>query len=327
MESITELSVAMDVLAFLREAYEEKSFIHALVSSINLFFYSIRLITNKAKYSAGSNECIVDKTRRNWCPHCRLQKCFAVGMNVLAVQDERGPRHLKLKSKIKTLISMDSYSILNTNEMKILKFHSEQKYKNDNQQEILIQVLMTCLNQAQQNEYFYSISKTQRNFILKHVWSELFLLKISYWPIDITNAIERCGFKHLMDLIKELRGLNPDLMELSLLEKIILSRPEYAVDNKEHLNLKFNLENALIRLASYISSVPQTSEASFFLNLGKNNKKLYEIEKLMEGGVCLDVSNVARFGKLLLALKNLSFGSYQGPLHNLFAEIIDINFK
>lgn len=229
-------------------------------------------------------------------------------MNVLAVQDERGPRHLKLKSNFKNLT-------MNHN-----RFNLSKIYNDENQQEILIQVLMTCLNQAQQIEYFYSISKTQRNYILKHVWSELFLLKISYWPIDVTNAIERCGCKHLMDLIKDLRGLNPDLMELSLPEKIILSRPEYAVDNKEHLNLKYNLENALVRLASYISSISQTNEALCLTNSEKKLEKLYKIEK----GVSLDV---ARFGKLLLALKNLSFASYQAPLHNLFGDIVDINFK
>jgi len=29
----------------------------------------------------GNRDCAIDQARRNWCPYCRLQKCFLVGMN------------------------------------------------------------------------------------------------------------------------------------------------------------------------------------------------------------------------------------------------------
>jgi nuclear receptor, other families, insect len=222
--------------------------------------------------------------RRNWCPHCRLKKCFVVGMNAESVQEERGPRR-KVKKQHKS--------------------PSKECRSNAVQQDILMRILVTCMQEAHNHECFRSVSRVQRKVILQHVWSELFVLKVSHWPIDITSALESyCGSstdnKHeLMDIINATKVLNADLMELSLLESLILSRPEYALDARERSHLHSNLHHALSQLALYISSMIQQHGA------GNGSHVLM------------------RYGKLLLALRHLSIRHHlcESSLNNLFRDI------
>lgn len=59
-----------------------------------------RSIRRNRQYVCKAKEegtCVIDKTHRNQCRACRLQKCQDVGMNKDAVQHERGPRNSTLR--------------------------------------------------------------------------------------------------------------------------------------------------------------------------------------------------------------------------------------
>ncbi|XP_066276455.1 nuclear receptor subfamily 2 group E member 1-like [Branchiostoma lanceolatum] len=64
------------------------------------FKRSIRHNRNYSCKSPNSAPCPVDKSRRNQCRACRLQRCFQVNMNKDAVQHERGPRNSTIRKQL-----------------------------------------------------------------------------------------------------------------------------------------------------------------------------------------------------------------------------------
>uniref|UniRef100_A0A1I8MX71 Uncharacterized protein n=1 Tax=Musca domestica TaxID=7370 RepID=A0A1I8MX71_MUSDO len=232
---------------------------------------------------AGKGNCIIDKARRNWCPFCRFQQCLKVGMNVQAVQEERGPRHQNVYcyAMSSPLTPPCSGGLKNST-------LSPQSNENAFNFQMLAQILVTCLRQAKSNEQFRTLSRCQQDAILHLVWSECFVLRASHWTLDISAVFEACGDVALQRIINEAKQINADVMELNFLETLILCRKEYALNSEYASLLESFSNNALLALARYTAQQ----------------------------------SNWLRFGSLLLALRQLSLRRYECTLTGLFRSIV-----
>ncbi|KAL1397889.1 hypothetical protein pipiens_009395 [Culex pipiens pipiens] len=301
-----------------------------------------RSIRKRALYTciSGQGGCSVDKARRNWCPYCRLQKCFLVGMNAAAVQDERGPR----KNRNQRLQNAGGGRMFLRKPIGVKLVATGVRAKDNLPSQILAQVLVACIRQARVNENFAHFGREQQNQILRHVWAECFILRVANWSIDITSIVERCADEQLRAIVRWTKALQVDLIEISLLETMILCRKEFALSAKESQQLESTSETALIALGHY--SVQQMSSTAATGGGGPAGF-LYQQQPLAppplppsagpgadtraeaQGSIVESSSSLSsflplccyRFGRLLLGLRGLSMHCYQASVRAMFREV------
>ncbi|XP_076247456.1 nuclear hormone receptor 83 [Calliopsis andreniformis] len=260
---------------------------------------------------AGTGMCTVDKARRNWCPHCRLNKCFTVGMNIAAVQEERGPR---AKNKIAIIdddcgvewnatrgqrpqarlfqssmslsrqpdVAASIFSVKSTiydtgidgrpnfefsptvqvpRAPRIVAAGVTMRY------EIAAQIFLTSVRAARQHREFSMLELEEQNRILRRGWAAAFLLRAAIWPIDLANFRQRDGptndavYDAVYDALAAVRSaiheLRLDRTEISILETMLLCRPEIAATTNGFRVMSRAMDTAVESLVRRMDARPE----------------------------------------------------------------------
>uniref|UniRef100_A0A915JSD0 Nuclear receptor domain-containing protein n=1 Tax=Romanomermis culicivorax TaxID=13658 RepID=A0A915JSD0_ROMCU len=146
--------------------------------------------------SAGEHNCVIDKTRRNWCPACRLDKCFSVHMNKNAVQEERGPRKsLKVKrddcssdENVKKMVKIKYRPYIEKDE--VITAESSRKGESTNIQ-WLLELIDSSITMVLQTPLLQFSDHNRKIDILKKIWHRSFAIFLSCKLRDDSTLIEK----------------------------------------------------------------------------------------------------------------------------------------
>ncbi|XP_034239036.1 nuclear receptor subfamily 2 group E member 1 [Thrips palmi] len=185
---------------------------------------------------SGRGMCAVDKTRRNWCPYCRLQKCFQARMNAAAVQQERGPRKAKtLRTKLEAESQRHPQAaccgVSTTTSSSPPGHWSPESPESESQSQGESgcgRVLLIGLRRARNHEGLRTLHRSAQDAILRTVWASIFMLNAStaMANLDLASLLEMAGCSGAVcGGLRYLQGLSLDALQVDLLESVILARP------------------------------------------------------------------------------------------------------
>ncbi|KYM89966.1 GATA-binding factor A [Atta colombica] len=192
-------------------------------------------------YSDGS--CTIDKARRNWCPHCRLKKCFSVGMNTAAVQEERGPR-----ARNNSLSNPH-----NSNSTWKPRVDPSTSFCTAIQYEISAQIFLATIRNARRHRDFSILNVEDQNKILRRGWSALFVLRAATWPVDLINIRGQNAMSNdsaltcIIATRAAIEKLQLDDVELCVLDTFALCRPEIANNTTNGVHIMSQARNYAVK--------------------------------------------------------------------------------
>jgi len=202
----------------------------------------------------GNKNCPIDQHHRNQCQHCRLKKCYKMGMRKEAVQPGRIPPHQSLmgfgfgspdplgapSGYLSTYISM-----LLRAEPYTTRYGQLQMQNNmtgiDNICEMAARLMFSSVEWTRNIPSFPELQVTDQVGLLRLVWSELFVLNAAQcnMPLHVAPLLAAAGLhaspmaadrvvafmdhiRIFQEQVEKLKALHVDAAEYSCMKAIVL---------------------------------------------------------------------------------------------------------
>ncbi|CAG9830223.1 unnamed protein product [Diabrotica balteata] len=151
--------------------------------------------------------------------------------NKRSVQEERGPRkpkhnNITFKRKLENAINGTK------SEQLTLVTEIPNIVHNTLIHEVAASIFLTAIKQARCNYGFKLLSRKSQNVILGYLWGPLFILKASYWHLNIEGI-----FSFLHETCSYMKSLNLNSATLELFETLLLCRLDLLEDPQEIIEI------------------------------------------------------------------------------------------